>query len=749
MKVFNVTPIFFKVDDTPALKNLTGSKASDSQAIHTVVIADTTSDGSLAPGKNNTIIRNELQSGVNSGTDFISNAQISSLGGSDVERPIAAARPPQAQYLLSTNGHMVYGNIRSNSSLLTTWTKNKSGIKDIVGSTVTLKAQSNLLVDPSYNIPIKFVDTGEQDIVSIQKSNAATGSDFTTPLNESDNVGFLELEISGAITASVGSYIQIISKDVSTANTENDFVGSLIGWHKITKIISNSLFIRVPSFIADEFPDMSSLTVDSIQAVLTTESIIPCWDKDYEDDFPSQDITLPNNSSQRNIRNWAKAVNTVMADNAYYTRITEEFGTSPVASLNSFNNIILGDWAYCKWGQTVGGNNVEIVKQTSDSIQFNIETAGLPDGFAIFSDGFISNNPIFAQPKVFPSRLVVSYRNYPESVDNPYADDQIKSFSAIDINASDGEEITGLATFFSESATGGAQYAGTIIVFKTSSVYAVDITTKQTQRLQSMGQGCTVPDSIASTDDTIFFANDTGVYKVTRDLNVKYVGDVLERYYDDLPKSTLRARGYGIADNFDLNYQLAVPVTSTVNQEIAVYNFESMSKQAEGSWALYDSIPLSSAKQTSTRFFFGNFKGRIWEKRNAGDNSDYRDDDSAISATFTYGPQHFGDPGKSKDMSHTIVQYAGNGPSAATVGMALDLSGDFTTLDPTNAGEGNWKGINVAYSPPPAKAVFYQIRVQHDVKDEPCVVNGFVFKVSIGNEQAIRQAADGANGAKK
>ena len=344
---------------------------------------------------------------------------------------------------------------------------------------------------------------------------------------------------------------------------------------------------------------------------------------------------------------------------------------------------------------------------------------------------------------------MVSYKNYPESVDNPYADDPIKSFSAIDVNASDGEEITGMATFFSQSSTGGAQYASTIIVFKTNSVYAVDITTKQTQRLQSMGQGCTIPNSIASTDDTIFFANDKGVYKVTRDLNVKYVGDLLERYYNTLPKSTLRNRGYGIADNSDLNYQLAVPVTNTVNQEIAVYNFESMSKQAEGSWALYDSIPLSSAKQISTRFFFGNFKGRIWEKRNAGDNSDYRDDDFAISASFTYAPQHFGDPGKTKDMSHTIVQYAGNGPSAATVGMALDLSEDFTTLDPTNAGEGNWKGINVAYSPPPAKAVFYQIKVEHDVKDEPCVINGFVFKVNIGNEQAIRQASDGANGVKK
>jgi len=731
----DITPVFYKVDDTPALKGLSGSLASDAQVLGKVVIADTTSDASLIT------------------SDFISNAQIASLGGAAVERPIAAARPPQAQYLLSTAGHMIYGNIKSKPKLLTTWAKNNAAVKDLVDTSVTLRATLNAT---NYDTTIKFVNSSSAnvdvvDITTITSDTAVNGSDFDTPADESADAGFLKLTLSGtAVTAGHSSqYMQIISKDAADPDYDNEFVGALVGWHKITNVSgTNIVWIRVPDYLAAKF---STEAVSSLQAVLITGGVIPSWDVKYADNYPVNNLTLPNSKYDmigRVTRNWAQALNKVMADNAYYARITEETGAVPVTGLSLMPEVVLGDWAYARWGETVGAGNVEITHQTTDALTFQIVESGAPDGFEVFSNGYLSANPILGASKVFPSRLVVSYKNYPESVDNPYADDPIKSFSAIDVNASDGQEITGMASFFGQSSTGAAQYSSTIIVFKTNSVYAVDIATKQTQKLQSLGQGCTIPDSIASTDDTIFFANDTGIYKVTRDLNVKYVGDLVENYYKELPKSTLRLRGYGIADNFSLTYKFAVPANSSVNDEIVVYNFESMSKQAEGSWTLYNNVPISSATQTSDKFWFGNFKGRIWENRDAGDNTDYRDDDSAIVSSFTYGPQAFGDPGKSKDMSHVIVQYANNGPTAITASMGLDLSSDFVEMDTTNAGSGVWKGVGIAYSPPASKAVFYQVKLDHSVKDEPCAINGLVFKVSIGNEQGIRQASDGSSGEK-
>jgi hypothetical protein len=738
----DVLPIFYKVDDTPALKGLEGSKASDAQVLGTAVISDTTSDAYL--------LSTDSKGG---GTDFISNAQITNFGGLAVERPIAAARPPQSQYLLSAEGHMVYGNIKSQPTLLNTWAKNKSSIKDLVDTTVTLRATNS---GSDYDTAVKFVNGSSTnvdvvDLTAAFKDTPANGSDFDTPADESADAGFIKLTLGGAaVTAGHASqYMQIISKGGSNPDYDNEFVGALVGWHKITGVSgTDTVWIRVPGYLADEFT--VSEAIASLQCVLVTGNVVPCWDVVYGA-TPSQDSTLPNSQYDmlsRVTRNWAKAVNTVMADNAYYTRKTEELGGNPVSGLGLMPNTTLGDWAFARWGQTVGSGNIEITQQSNLSIAFRTFTTNAPDGFALFSNGYLSADPIYGISKVFPSRLAVSYQNYPESVDNPFADDEFKSFSAIDVNASDGQEITGMASFFGQSSTGAAQYAGTIVVFKTNSVYAVDIKTKAIQKLQSLGQGCTIPDSIASTDDTIFFANDTGIYKVTRDLNVKYVGDMVENYYKDLPKATLQLRGYGIADNFSLNYKFAVPASSSVNDEVIVYNFESMSKQAEGSWGLYNNVPLSSAKQTSSKFWFGNFKGRIWENRDAGNNTDYRDDDSAINATLIYGPQAFGDPGKSKIMSHVIIQYDSAGPSAATVSMGLDLDSNFTAMNATNAGEGSWKGVSIAYSPPPANAVYYQVKVEHTVKDEPCKINGIVFKVSIGNEQGIRQAADGKNGAK-
>lgn len=732
----DITPVFYKVDDTPALKGLTGSKASDAQAINDTVMSDTTSDITLVT------------------PDFISNAQIASLGGPAVERPIAAARPPQAQYLLSTDGKMVYGNIRSEGKLLTTWAKNKAGIKDIVNTEVTLTAT---YASVDYDLVVKFVDASSTnidvaDIATVIEDTPANGSDFDNTAEESEDVGFLKLTLSSSpVTGSHDSrYAQIISKDGATSELSNEFVGALIGWHKITKTDgADTIYIRVPQYIADEFT--TSTTITNLQVVLTTDDVVPCWDVVY-DETPSADVTLPNSTYDvlgRVTRNWSKLINKVMADNAYYTRIKEETGSEPTTGLAYPVNYTLGDWCFTRWGQTVGSGNVEIFEQSTLDISFRISYTSNPDGFEIFSNGFLSNSPIVSGPAVFPSRLLVSYQNYPESVDNPYADDQFKSFSAIDVNASDGQEITGLASFFSASSTGAAQLASTIIVFKTNSVYAVNTSTKETQRLQSMGQGCTIPDSIASTDDTIFFANDTGVYKVTRDLNVKYVGDVLTRYYEALDKPTLKLRGYGIADNFSMTYKMAVPVNSRTNDEVVVYNFESMSKQAEGSWVFYDNMNMSSAVQTNDKFRFGNFRGRIFKNRNTGNNTDYRDDDSAIPSSFTYAPQHFGDAGKTKIMSHTIVQFEGNGPTAITGSMALDLSENFETLDTANMGSGEWKGVQIAYSPPPTNAVFYQLKLEHSVKDEPCIINGLIFKVSIGSEAKIRQANDNSDGTKK
>ncbi|MHA1288963.1 MAG: hypothetical protein ACTSPB_16350, partial [Candidatus Thorarchaeota archaeon] len=446
-----ITPVFYKVDDTPALIGLTGSKASDAQGINTIVVSDTTPDEALFE------------------SDLVSNAQISSLGGAAIERPIAAARPPQSQFLLSADGSMVYGNIKSEPKLLTTWAKNSATIKNIVDTNVTLRATHN---NVDYDIVTVFVAAGSLgtvfgNIINIEEETVvATASDFDDPTNESDDVGFLKIQISGTIVSSSlqSRYMQISSIDGASPDLVNDYVGALVGWHKITNTSgTNLVYIRVPKYIAEQFSTASTAT--NLKATIATGNTIPCLDGVYTD-TPNSDISYPETSILgRTTRNWSRIINTVMATDAYYSRISEELGTEPTTSLNYDPNYTLGDWCYTRWGQTVGSGNVEVIKQSTKDIDFRVIYSGNPDGFEIFSNGFLSEDPVYGLSRVHPSRLVVSYKNYPESVDNPYTEDQFKSFSVIDVNASDGQEITGLANFFGQASTGAAQLSSTIIVF--------------------------------------------------------------------------------------------------------------------------------------------------------------------------------------------------------------------------------------------------------------------------------------------
>jgi len=747
----DVVAIFFKVDDMSALE-LAGKQPADVDVSNLVVMTDTTTDESLAPGANIDVLRDELDQGLDSGNDAISRAQIQSVGGSSVERPISAARPPLAQHLLSANNKMIYANIKSRPKLALTWAKNRD-VADLSSddTTITVSVTGD---SGTVNIPFQYVNDTTTGIVVAdvtQIIKAADESDFTSLVTEeSANAGFLTFTLDAPPGSVAGQWVHVIGEDDTIQALTNSFVGALVGWHRITTVSGSNISIRVPKTVADEFTVAETDTKLRLVYSTTAPTVIPIWDKVYNE-TPIYDLSLPNfenDISSRTSRNFAKAFNAYMKNNAYYARIQDQYNEPPISPAVNVD-LSYSDWAYAKWGQAIGGNSVEIVDHSSRNLSFHVTKTGGPLGFELFSNGLLSNNTITGQAAIFPSRLVTSYGNYPESVDNPYALDPNASFSAIDVNSSDGEEVTGLANFFGESSTGAAQLSSTIIVFKTNSVYAVDINTKQIQRLQSMGQGCTIPDSIASTDDTIFFANDTGIYKVTRDLNVKYVGDLLGKYYDALNKTNLKRYGYGFTDNQSLSYKFAHPEVSSTNDKIAVYNFEGMSKQAEGAWFFHDGIQLSSAKQTGTKLWTGNYKGRIYQNRNYGDSTDYRDDDSPITATFEYAPQSFGDTGKYKRMSHAIVQFEGNGPTEINAFMATDLSSNYVQLDTARKGEGSWKGRSVAFSPSANQAVFYQLKLVHDAADEDCIINGVTFMVERTNEAKVEQAASPASGKAK
>ena len=136
----------------------------------------------------------------------------------------------------------------------------------------------------------------------------------------------------------------------------------------------------------------------------------------------------------------------------------------------------------------------------------------------------------------FPSRILISYPNYPEIFDNPAAAQDNQSVSAVDINTADGQEITAIVPFFGSSAFGAAMQSGVVVVFKSNSIYLVDLSEKAkgnnaVQKIESAGLGCTAPGSVCPTKDGIIFANESGMYRLKRDLTVEYVGRRMERIW--------------------------------------------------------------------------------------------------------------------------------------------------------------------------------------------------------------------------
>ncbi len=343
--------------------------------------------------------------------------------------------------------------------------------------------------------------------------------------------------------------------------------------------------------------------------------------------------------------------------------------------------------------------------------------------------------------QVFPSRLLLSGDYYPEMFDNPLASSEVYSDSIVNVSPDDGQEITGIETFFGISSTGASQVETTVIVFKDSAVYAVDVKTRSYQKIESLGQGCTIPGSIASVQDGIFFANESGIYKVTRNLNVEYVGEYLEDYWNEDIGSDVNVEAFGFADSKNREYRLGVPTTDSKNDDMVVFDFITTdSPDDNGAWTIYDNFPATVWKQTTSGTYFGTYGGRIHRTRDLGDATDYRDDSSAISSSFTYGAQSFGDSGTRVNIGRVITHFKSvTDVTNVILSVAEDMEYVFTESADISFKKLLKKIQTIGASLPEPRVLFVQIKYEHSVKDEQLVISGIDFEAQALNDLGIPQ----------
>lgn len=361
-----------------------------------------------------------------------------------------------------------------------------------------------------------------------------------------------------------------------------------------------------------------------------------------------------------------------------------------------------------------------------------------------------------ARELVFPSRTIASVNNFPELFDAPAASSDSDSFSAIDVNPSDGQQLTSVIPFFGDSAFGAALQSGIVIGFKQNSIYLQDLNAKAAgsvavQRLETQGKGCTFPYSVAVTRNGIMFANETGIYRLNRDMTIEYVGRKYEgRWRDDVDVQVSEVVGAGHHAAIDNQYKLSYVVDSEeAPSEVAVYNHvREYGEQAAGvgSWSTYTNHPAIGWANLQGGTYFASTHGIVFATRRAGDSTDYRDRHSAVDLQVTTRGMDFGDSGIRKMVRSIVSHYTALDADGTTLSLGRDFNSAYELSDAfvvsSTDSSGNAVDINTVQTNFQSdRGIYFQLKFQNDTIDEPFELTRVDWRVSGLSDRGITKAA--------
>lgn len=425
---------------------------------------------------------------------------------------------------------------------------------------------------------------------------------------------------------------------------------------------------------------------------------------------------------------------------------------------------------FSPWLMARGGNDLtpagRLQVRSPKAEQLTPELVPTFSGYDLFVNQIkrASGAQIGASTALFPSRILVSYENYPEIFDNPLSILDVESDSALDINSADGQEITGIIPFFGDAAFGAAQQSAILVVFKTNSIYLVDINQKAqglnaVQRIETEGLGCTAPYSIAVTKNGINFANESGLYCLRRNQAIEYLGRWMERPWTEevsLPNLDLvQGHHYGVGRA----YKVSVPITSTQsangyieNSQVFVYNHTGEAQDGAGSWGRYDNHPATGWANLASNAFFGSTLGRIFKLRNTGLISDYRDDNEGVAFSLETRPNDFGNSGIRKILDRVIVHYrVGATNTGTTLNYSVDLEEEYSETTPitirktaanTGIDDSVQKAVGtISHSVGRRRGTYFGVQILNSTIDENLEIAGVDFKIGGLSNKGQLQAA--------
>lgn len=409
-------------------------------------------------------------------------------------------------------------------------------------------------------------------------------------------------------------------------------------------------------------------------------------------------------------------------------------------------------WIIARGGNDVAAAGKLVVRQPRVD-DTTIEVVPTFANYSMFVNNIARNSgdQISASTAVFNSRILISYENYPEIFDNPTAILDTESESALDINSADGQEITGVIPFFGEAAFGAAQQSAILVVFKTNSIYLVDVSEKAqgrnaVQRIETEGLGCTAPYSISVTKNGIMFANESGIYCLRRNQTIQYVGRFMERNWLEQVDLDQLAIAHGHHYGLGRLYKLSVPISSTATvdyiepSEVYVYNHTSEDEGRLGAWARYDAHNAIGWANLGSNAFWASTNGRVFSLRRVGTADDYRDDSSGINFSLTTRPNDFGNSGIRKVMDKAIVHYRISTTDVGTeVNYSVDLDEEyFSTTKAIIQNPSDTNGLGdivqqlvktIVHQTERRRGVYFSIQITNSTINETVEIAGIDYRI--------------------
>jgi hypothetical protein len=530
--------------------------------------------------------------------------------------------------------------------------------------------------------------------------------------------------------ASPGDWIYLTYSTVATSGR----ILTYSGWWQIASVSGATVTVNLTgAAAATAYPDRYVIAADptDVPVLLGTDGNLGMVNGDSFDLFDS-------------MRRMSMAINAVM---------------------RQVDITITGYSTFTPWLIARGGNDLSTAGNLL--VRSPLATQAIPELVPTFSgyNLFVNQvrrstgDQISAAVAVYPSRLLVSYENYPEIFDNPTAILDTDSESAIDINSADGQQITGVIPFFGEAAFTAAQQAAILVVFKTNSVYLVDLNEKAqgrsaVQRIETEGLGCTFPYSIAVTKNGIIFGNESGLYCLRRNQAIQYIGRYMERQWTErvvlAEPDLIHGHHYGVGRA----YKVSVPVDSgTTPTEVFVYNHTGEQEGQLGAWSRYDNHPAIGWSNLGVDAYFASTLGRVYSIRNTYTATDYRDDSEGVNFTLETRPNDFGVGGIRKVLDKAIINYRSGANNTGTqVNYALDLEEEYSpstpvtlnTQQPLNGmSDAVTKAIDtVMHSFSRRRAIYFNLQIVNSTIDENIEIAGIDYKVGGLTNKGITQAAE-------